>query len=127
MSTHMKKRPTSKSASKTLYVMDGNTLYAIPQSIAEQYTLEVKPAISRSGNVSADAIFSALDHQSTKAATLLRGLRSRENLSQTEFAKRIDVTQSNLSKMENGSRPIGKTVAKRIAKVFDVDYRYFIE
>ena len=44
-----------------------------------------------------------------------------------EFAKKIKVTQSNLSKMENGKRPIGKMVAQRIAKEFDVNYRYFLE
>lgn len=82
---------------------------------------------SKSDHISADTIFSELDAQSNKAATLLRGLRSRENLSQTEFAKRIEVTQSNLSKMERGTRPIGKTLAKRISKEFGVNYRYFIE
>ena len=54
---------------------------------------------------------------------LLRGLRARENLSQLEFAQAIGVTQSDLSKMELGKRPIGKIIAKRIAEKFDIDYR----
>jgi plasmid maintenance system antidote protein VapI len=29
--------------------------------------------------------------------------------------------------MENGRRPIGKTIAKRIEKVFGTNYRYFLE
>ena len=57
---------------------------------------------------------------------MLRGVRVRENLSQIEFAKKIGVTQSDLSKMELGKRPIGKIVAKRIAKMFDVPYRIFL-
>ncbi len=56
----------------------------------------------------------------------MRGLRARENLSQVEFAKRIKVPQANLSKMENGARPIGKVIAMRIAKAFDVNYKYFL-
>ena len=125
----MKKRPTSKSKPKSriLYVVDNETVYAIPKTVAEKYTLDTKSTLSRSDNVSADVIFSELDAKSSKAATLLRGLRSRENLSQVEFAKRINVTQSNLSKMENGSRPIGKIIAKRIANEFNVNYKYFIE
>lgn len=129
MSVHTKKHPIKRSrdSSRILYVVEGSTVYAIPASVAEQYTLESTPVVSRIGNISAEEVFAELDKQSGKAATLLRGLRSRENLSQVEFAKRIDVTQGNLSKMENGSRPIGKTIAKRIAKEFGVNYRYFIE
>jgi transcriptional regulator with XRE-family HTH domain len=58
---------------------------------------------------------------------LLKGLRAREGLSQVEFAKKINITQANLSAMENGRRPIGKIVAKRIEKVFGTNYRYFLE
>ncbi len=68
-----------------------------------------------------------LEKKLTKAGALLKGLRTREGLSQIEFAKRIHVTQANLSNMENGRRPIGKNIAKRLEKVFGVDYRYFIE
>ena len=84
-------------------------------------------AVSKPENINADAIFKELGNQTGKAASLLRGLRTRESLSQVDFAKKINVTQSNLSKMENGSRSIGKTVAKRIEKVFGVSYKYFIE
>jgi len=76
---------------------------------------------------SLNSLFNKLDEQYTKAGVLLKGLRLRENLSQIEFAKKIDVTQANLSKMENGKRPIGKIIAKRIEKVFGTNYRYFLE
>lgn len=71
--------------------------------------------------------FAKLEEQYTKAGVLLKGLRVRENLSQVEFAKKIKVTQANLSNMENGKRPIGKIVAKGIEKVFGTSYRYFLE
>lgn len=81
-------------------------------------------------NIFYDAIatmFDKLDKSFTKAGALLKGLRARENLSQAEFAEKIHVTQANLSHMENGRRPIGKTIAKRIEKVFGTNYRYFLE
>lgn len=74
-----------------------------------------------------DKIFAKLEKKFTKAGALLKGLRQREGLSQISFAKKINVTQANLSNMENGRRAIGKTIAKRIEKVFSVNYRYFLE
>jgi len=77
-------------------------------------------------NIPADDVFQSLTEKYSKAGALLRGLRVREGLNQTEFAKIIDTTQANLSSMEIGNRPIGKNKAKLIAEKFDVDYRYFL-
>lgn len=126
MSAPMRKHLTKKDNSRLIYVVDNEKVYAIPKQIAEKYILDTKAAKARPDNILAEELFSDLDNETSKAATLLRGLRSRENLSQVEFAKRIGVTQSNLSKMENGARPIGKTIAKRIAAEFDVNYKYFL-
>jgi len=82
--------------------------------------------VDENKNVPADDVFQSLTEKYSKAGALLRGLRIREGLNQTEFAKIIDTTQANLSSMENGSRPIGKNKAKLIAEKFDVDYRYFL-
>lgn len=59
-------------------------------------------------------------------AVALNGLRHRECLTQTELGEMIGVEQTNISKMEHGKRPIGKTLAKRIAKIFHTDYRIFL-
>ncbi len=128
MSARTKKHPTrGKPMSSILYVVDNENFYAIPEHVAARYKVEVKRGVHKKGNVKAEDIFSKLDERVGKAASLLKGLRSRENLSQVEFAKKIGVSQANLSKMENGSRPIGKTIAKRIANAFSVNYRYFLE
>jgi len=121
----MKKHRTDQD--NILYVADGDETYAIPRSVAKVYKIELKKAVQKKGNVLAADAFKALRKDSKKAASLLRGLRNRENLSQVEFAKRINITQANLSKLECGHRPIGKIIAKRIAKEFDVDYRCFLE
>lgn len=59
-------------------------------------------------------------------AVMLRGIRGREALTQKEFGLRIGVKQENVSLMERGKRPIGKNMAKKIAKVFNTDYRMFL-
>ncbi|GJM07630.1 MAG: hypothetical protein DHS20C10_13640 [marine bacterium B5-7] len=107
--------------------MDKGQLYAIPKKIVKQYVVETKRALTRPGNVSAEDMFASHDKKYTRAGALLKGLRAREGLSQVVFAKRIGVSQANLSKMENGARPIGMTIAKRIAKSFDVNVNYFSE
>jgi DNA-binding XRE family transcriptional regulator len=57
---------------------------------------------------------------------VLRGSRLKEKLTQMELAKKLGITQHNLSAMENGRRPIGKAMAKRLAAVFKTDYRLFL-
>ncbi|MBS0358116.1 MAG: helix-turn-helix transcriptional regulator [Proteobacteria bacterium] len=61
-----------------------------------------------------------------KGGVLLKELRVREKLSQDAFAGRIQETQANISRMENGKKTITKSVAKRIAEQFNVDYQIFL-
>ena len=56
----------------------------------------------------------------------LRGARKREGLTQKELAEGISVKQVHISQMENEKRPIGKEMAKRLAKVLKVNYRVFL-
>lgn len=115
--TNLHKHPAA-----VLYLTYGHKTYAIPEKLLKMYL--VKEADDSS--VPANIVFAKLEKKLTKAGAFLKGLRTREGLSQSAFAKKILVTQSNLSNMENGRRPIGKIVAKRIGKIFDVDYRYFL-
>lgn len=73
------------------------------------------------------SIFKEMDEKYTRAGALLRGARHREGLSQLAFAKKIDITQRDLSKMENGKRHISEVIAKMIQKQFGVNYRYFLK
>ena len=129
MSEHTKKHRISAHAhGSTLHITHHDKAYAIPKKIAEKYSVEIKAVKKlkkQSGTI--QSLFEKLDAQFTKAGALLKGLRLREGLSQIAFAKKINVTQANLSNMENGRRPIGKTIAKRIEKVFGANYRYFLE
>lgn len=128
MSEHTRKHPTDSSASnRLLYVKNKGVLYAIPMKIAKRYVIEVSEATEKKGNIAADEVFRELDCKYGKAGTLLKGLRARENMTQVEFAKKIGISQENLSKMENGKRVIGKIIAKRIAKIFSVNPSYFSE
>ena len=56
----------------------------------------------------------------------LRGARKREALTQKELARLVGVSQTHISEMEHGKRPIGKDMARRLAKVLKVNYRVFL-
>ena len=76
--------------------------------------------------ISADDAIKQISGNCPEWAIALRGLRYREGLTQTELGKLLGIEQTNISKMEQGKRPIGKTVAKRIARIFKSDYRIFL-
>ena len=96
--------------------------YAVPIEIMEHYKIEP----NSKNYISVDDLFGHLTQTSGEPGVLLRGLRYREGLSQIEFAKQLNISQTNLSAMENGRRAIGKELAKRIATFFKLDYRIFL-
>lgn len=61
-----------------------------------------------------------------EAGLALRGLRARENLTQKALAERLNIAQHHISEMENKKRSIGKEMARRLAKEFNVSYKIFL-
>ena len=88
----------------------------------ERYKVKTK---NSKDYISIEDLFSDLTQGSGEPGVLLKGLRYREGLSQIEFAKKLNISQTNLSAMENGRRAIGKELAKRISFIFGLDYRLF--
>ena len=56
----------------------------------------------------------------------LRGGRYREGFTQKQLADRIGIPQRHISEMENGKRPIGKEMAKRLGKALNIGYKVFL-
>ena len=71
--------------------------------------------------------FSELEKQLPKYAIILRGARKKENLSQKELSQKTGIAISNISKMENGQRKIGKAVAQKLAKALKISFRVFLD
>ncbi|MBC8018106.1 MAG: helix-turn-helix transcriptional regulator [Verrucomicrobia bacterium] len=59
-------------------------------------------------------------------ASILRGARSKEEITQTRLSELTGIPQRHLSEMEQGKRPIGKETAKKLAAALNVDYRVFL-
>lgn len=122
MLAHTKKHHT-KHRDDAISVRHAGVLYIFPKEIAEKYRV----VDDSSKKVNADDLFKQINKKYTKPGALLKGIRVRENLTQIEMAKKLKVTQSDISQMEGGIRKIGRIIAKRIEKLFAVDYRSFLE
>ncbi len=56
----------------------------------------------------------------------LRGLRTREGITQRELAEKLGIQQHHVSEMEKGTRKISPAMARRIAKAYDISHRVFL-
>lgn len=60
---------------------------------------------------------------SNPGSLYLKGIRYRDNLTQEELSLRTGIPRRHLSEMENGKRPIGKELARKLAAALHCDYR----
>jgi hypothetical protein len=56
----------------------------------------------------------------------LRAARRREGISQERLSDISEIPQRHISEMEDGKRPIGKEIAKRLAKALNTNYKVFL-
>ena len=59
-------------------------------------------------------------------ATLLRGFRNREGITQQQLADMCAISRHHISEMENGKRGIGKRNAGKLGEALNVDPRLFL-
>lgn len=103
--------------------------FAIPASQKKEVLKFISARMKRRATeklVPAEEVLPELADSTQRPATLLRGARAKLNMTQTELADKIDIRQHHLSEMENGKRPIGKEIARRLAAVLKCDYRLFL-
>lgn len=102
-------------------------LYLVPQEMANAVEMLLgKLDESNEGFIPATDLFPDLADPKKTPGIALKGVRLRLGLTQKEMAKKIGVTQGDLSKMEKNERVIGKGLAVRIGKALGIDYRRFL-
>lgn len=140
MSEHMKGRHTNRASKQPtqplIFWSENGCTYEFPKSTAAKFTnyiitdkkqiIQAKIKLEKVFSITPEEAFFDINQKYTRPGALLKGIRLREGLSQKEFAEKIDVEQGDLSKMESGKRPIGKVIAHRIAKKFNVNYKLFL-
>ena len=122
----------------TDFVVGGETtrVFRVPESVAhmvlhslERYEIPLGPQEDFDDDdelMDADEAFVHLYKETSKGATLLRGFRERDNLTQAQLAKLLGTSQSSVASMENAKRPISVRMSKKLAKIFDTDYQPFL-
>lgn len=84
-----------------------------------QYSIEGKG--DEDETLPLDAVFPDLHPGSA-----IKGLRYRENLTQDQLSRKLGIKRHHISEMENGKRPIGKEMARRLAEALNTDYKVFL-
>lgn len=86
----------------------------------------LKRSLPENNNLDWKEVFSLEIQLHTEQGLYLRGLRLREGYTQSQLGKLIGVNANNICAMENGRRPIGKEIARRLAVIFKVSYQKFL-
>lgn len=99
--------------------------FVLSQNLGKEVALFIAER-TKEKSIPASEVFPDLDNDVTRPATMLRGARYKVGWTQKELADALEMKQHHISEMENGKRPIGKAMAKRLAEVFECDYRIFV-
>ena len=106
---------------------ESTRLYGSPQVISKirKYASAAGAVDVSSDSMPATELFPEL--VTNPQGTYLKGLRSREDLTQVQLAERAGIQRRHISEMESGKRHIGKENAKKLAAALGVaDYRMFL-
>lgn len=76
--------------------------------------------------IPAEKIFPNLADPEKLPGIALRAARLRADLTQVGLAMKIGCEQADISKMESGRIPIGKTRAKKLGTALGINYRVFL-
>ncbi len=131
MSAHMKAPHTSNVVKVTIEISVRNkrVVYIPADNFEKVETFLQKHSTSEESIETDDWKTLAKDRieKYKKAGIVLRGARYREHISQKELAKRSKTSQADISKIENGKRTVGEKLAKRLARVLNIDYKMLLE
>lgn len=112
----VKRRPELKE-------LTAKQLRSVRSAIQEAVALSAKEVLSPEET---DAEFRKRVPDSGAPSAALRAYRNREGLSQRELAEKSGVPQPHIAAMESGKRPIGLTMAKKLALAIGVNYHKLV-
>ncbi|MEI6209967.1 MAG: helix-turn-helix transcriptional regulator [Desulfuromonadales bacterium] len=78
----------------------------------------------KDGNYTIEEVFPEL--LDNRAGVILRGYRSREELTQKKLSEMTGIPQRHISELEHGKRQAGKEWAKKLGAALNCDYRRFL-
>jgi DNA-binding XRE family transcriptional regulator len=119
--TPLIKIEVSQGKKRKLYLVSASDAAAV-----EAILIRLDESASDEDFVDASVLYPHLKDPIQGPAASFHGIRLRHGLTQKQMAHKIGVSQSDVSKMEKGERPIGKKIAMRIGEALVIDYRRFL-
>ncbi|MCB9026967.1 MAG: helix-turn-helix transcriptional regulator [Bdellovibrionaceae bacterium] len=104
----------------------GKKEFQIPKKEA-QAVLALVESIDSLSNTPSEVVFKEIAKNRPKGAVYLRGIRSREDISQKQLEKMTGIPLTNISKYESGTRKITDSVAKKFAKALGINAKRLLE
>lgn len=106
-------------------------LYLVPKEVAQGMSVLLDGFTENQeqdddGSIDAFELYPDLKDPVRRAAIVFQGIRLRLGLTQKEMGDKLDLHQTDVSKIEKAERPIGKKLAMRIGKTFKIDYKRFL-
>ena len=101
-------------------------VFTVPIAVAQEIEALLKTPEKRRSGIPAEKVLPELADDVLRPAAVLRGSRYKEGLTQAALATQLGIRQNHLSDMENGKRAISKGMARKLAELFDCDYRTFL-
>jgi len=126
MSEHMKKRHTKIKYMDTITIM-GKRYLAPRKTIQAILTLILSNPDIKEESIPYDEIVSEKIKKIGKGAMALKGARAGEDITQKQLADKLNIDQAIISKIENGQVKIDNDLAKKIGKIFNINYKVFLQ
>ena len=124
MSEHMKVQTTGEFADISVRVP---AVHAAKVCAVIENVLALIPGPESEGEAEEDRLYTVEEvFPEMSPGDILRGARYRQGLTQAQLAAMISAKPSHISEMEKGKRPIGKDMAKRLAKALHTSYKVFL-
>jgi ribosome-binding protein aMBF1 (putative translation factor) len=124
MSEHMKVQTTGEFADICVRVP---AVHAARVCAVIENVLALLPGHEAGTTTDEDRLYTVVEvFPEMQPGNILLGARHRERLTQAQLAAMIGVKPSHISEMEKGKRPIGKDIAKRLAKALNTSYQVFL-
>jgi len=124
MSAHMKTQTTGALTEISLTVPreDADRLCKAINSLLDLVRPVVRPL-----NEDGEELYSAREvFPESSPGNRLRGLRTREGITQKELAQALGIRQHHVSEMERSLRSISRDMAKRIGETYKISYKVFL-
>jgi len=120
MSGLMKKRPTEKEVSLT-FIGPNASMAAAFEAMRSLGFKAVTKIDDEDGPAIPWRESRHYNNPEKRPGLMLAGARFREGLTQAKLAERTGIPRRHISEMENGRRPIGKSNAKKLAGILNID------